>query len=108
MSSDDILLLTAIHAPPGNRRIPFEARVLTMRFKMFKDGGVVGEVEKFAVAKHVGGNRYEFSVEIGGYVFDSYEVFAEDMNGSEIHMSVHNTSLDKGQAMIYKLTVKVV
>jgi hypothetical protein len=108
MPSDEVLLISSNHAPPGCRRIPFEFRVLTMRFKMFKDGDVVGEVEKFAVAKHVGGNRYEYSVEIGGYVFDSYEVFVRDMNGSVIHMSAHNQSLDSGQVIIFKLIVRVV
>jgi hypothetical protein len=71
-------------------------------------GMLLARLKKFAIAKHVGGSRYEYSVEIGGYVFDSYEVFVRDMNGSVIHMSTHNQSLDSGQVIIYKLTMRVV
>jgi hypothetical protein len=107
MPLDEVLLIAANHAPPGCRRIPFEVRVLTMRFKMFKDGDVVGEVEKVAIAKHVGGGKYEYVVEVDGYVFDVYEVVVRDMDGRVIYKKKHDIAMKEGQAMIYKLTMGV-
>jgi hypothetical protein len=107
MPSDEVLLIAANHAPPGSRRIPFEARVLTMKFKLFKDGDVVGEVEKIAIAKHIGGGKYEYVVEVDGYVFDGYEVVVRKMDGRVIYKKKHDIAMKEGQAMIYKLTMGV-
>jgi hypothetical protein len=105
---DDLRVPGVIHAPPGWRKIPLEISVLTMKFKMFKGGEVVGEVEKVATYNDVGGGKYEYVVEVDGYVFDCYEVVVRDMDGRVIHKKAYNTPLDKGQALIYKIILKVV
>jgi hypothetical protein len=104
---DEVRVPGTIHAPPGWRKIPFEFSVLTMKFKMFKDGDVVGVVEKIAHYIDIGGGKYEYVVEVDGYVFDCYEVVVRDMDGRVIHKKKHNIAMKNGQAMIYKFTIGV-
>jgi len=104
---DEVRVPGIIHAPPGWRKIPFELSVLTMRFKMFKGGDIIGVVEKVATYTDVGGGKYEYVVEVDGYVFDGYEVVVRGMDGRVIHKKKHNIAMKEGQAMIYKFTIGV-
>jgi hypothetical protein len=94
-----------VHDLPTHGRAPLRLLVLVMRFKMFRDGEVVGEVEKMVTCSCIGDGKYEYLVELDGYEFDAFEVIVKDIIGNEIHRETYTVSVGAGQSAVYRLLV---